>query len=472
MSYEQRELISLTMSQAAGLLQSKHVSSAMLTRACLDRIERLNPILNAFITVTAESALREAELADKEIARGEYRGTLHGIPIALKDLIDTVGVRTTAGSAVYEHRIPERDATVVRKLREAGAVFLGKLNLHEFAYGGSGVISHFGPVRNPWDTSRTTGGSSSGSAAAVASGMCYAALGTDTAGSIRLPASFCGITGLKPTYGLVSAAGVIPLCWTYDHVGPMTRTALDAALLLDVIAGYDPQDPTSLQRAYEPEAGRVEDNPPSGLRLGIAREFFLDDLDAEVAAAFDAAVEVLSVLLGTRPVDVTVPLEKSNVVRVAEPYAYHEPLLEKNANLYQPATLERIRAGAGISATRYLEVRRELEILRRQAVDIFTAFDLILTPTVPCLPSSIDELVDNPAELRPRELRMLRNTRPFNTLGWPTITVPCGRAGKLPIGLQIAAAPGRDGLLLQVAHALETQTRWAERIPVEPDRSK
>ena len=459
------------MSGAAELLRTKQLSSVALTRACLERIERLNPILNAFITVTAESALREARLADGEIARGVYRGALQGIPIALKDLIDTAGVRTTAGSAVYENRIPERDATVVRKLREAGAVFLGKLNLHEFAYGGSGVISHFGPVRNPWDTTRTTGGSSSGSAAAVASGMCFAALGTDTAGSIRLPASVCGITGLKPTYGLVSATGVIPLCWTYDHVGPMTRTALDAALLLDTIAGYDPEDPTSLQASFEPVASRVE-NPPAGLRIGIAREFFLDDLDAEVAASFDAALEMLSALVGTRLVEIKVPLEKSNVVRVAEPFAYHEQLLEKYAELYQPATLERMRSGAGIAASRYLEVRRELEVLRRQAVDIFSAVDLIVTPTVPCLPYSIDELVNNPIELRPRELRMLRNTRPFNTLGWPTITVPCGLADKLPIGLQIAAAPGKDGLLLQVAHAVEKRTRWPAKIPVEPDQPK
>jgi Asp-tRNA(Asn)/Glu-tRNA(Gln) amidotransferase A subunit family amidase len=298
--------------------------------------------------------------------------------------------------------------------------------------------------------------------------MCFAALGTDTAGSIRLPAAACGITGLKPTYGLVSAAGVIPLCWTYDHVGPMTRTALDAALLLDAIAGYDPEDPTSWQGSYEPVATLVE-SLPTGLRIGIAREFFLDDLDADVAAAFDAAVEMLSAMLGNRPVDVTVPLEKSNVVRVAEPFAYHEQLLEKYAELYQPATLERIRSGAGITASRYLAVRRELEVLRRQAVNVFATVDLIVTPTVPCLPYRIDELVDNPAELRPRELRMLRNTRPFNTLGWPTITVPCGAADKLPIGLQIAAAPKKDGLLLQVAHAVEKQTSWPEKIPVGPD---
>jgi aspartyl-tRNA(Asn)/glutamyl-tRNA(Gln) amidotransferase subunit A len=464
MSHDQ-ELTSLTLSDAAELLRLKKTSSVKLTEACLARIEKLNPILNAFITVTAESALREAHVAHEEISAGRYRGALHGIPIALKDLIDTEGVRTTAGSGVYLNRIPERDATVVRRLREAGAIFLGKLNLHEFAYGGSGVISQFGPVRNPWDVSKTTGGSSSGSAAAVAAGMCFAALGTDTAGSIRLPAAFCGIVGLKPTYGLVSATGVIPLCWTYDHVGPMTRTARDAAIVLDAIAGYDPEDPTSLNADYVAVTGGL-DQLPGGLRVGIAREFFMDDFDDEVRVGFGSALERLSRMLGERPVEVSVPLEKSNVVRVAEPYAYHEKLIGKSAELYQPATLERIKAGAGISATTYLEVRRELEVLRRSSVEIFKNVDLVITPTVPCLPYSIESLLENPAELRPKELRMLRNTRPFNTLGWPAITVPCGGAGQMPIGLQIVAAPGRDGLLLQVAQRWEKETKWSGRLAV------
>ena len=467
MSHDQ-ELTSLTLSDAAELLRAKKTSSVSLTEACLTRIERLNPVLNAFITVMAETALREAHAADTEISGGHYRGALHGIPIALKDLVDTEGVRTTAGSGVYEHRVPTRDATVVRKLREAGAVFLGKLNLHEFAYGGSGVISRFGPVRNPWDVSKTTGGSSSGSAAAVAAGMCFAAVGTDTAGSIRLPASFCGIVGLKPTYGLVSATGVIPLCWSYDHVGPMSRSARDAAILLDAIAGYDAEDPTSFNAEYVSVVDGLEELP-IGLRVGVAREFFAEEMDSEVRARFDLGLETLSRMLGTRPVDVSVPLEKSNVVRVAEPYAYHEKLLSEFEELYQPATVERIRTGAGVSATKYLEVRRALEVLRRGSMKIFENVDLVVTPTVPCIPYGIDELVNDPAELRPKELRMLRNTRPFNTLGWPAITMPCGVAGGMPVGLQIASAPGKDGLLLQVARAWEKETGWGGRLPVTPE---
>src|SRR5512146_2160228 len=282
------ELISLSIHEAGELLRARKASSVDLTRASLERIERWNPVLTAFITVTAESALREAEAADAEIARGEYRGALHGIPIALKDLVDTAGVRTTAASAVYEDRVPERDATVVRKLRNAGAVFLGKLNLHEFAYGGSGLISHFGPVRNPWDTNRITGGSSSGSAAAVAAGLCFAAIGTDTAGSIRLPSALCGITGLKPTYGLVSAAGVIPLSFSYDHVGPMTRNALDAAIMLDAIAGYDPEDPTSAHIPFSPTAGTVT-QLLRRIRLATTTELFEAELDPDVEQIYRKA---------------------------------------------------------------------------------------------------------------------------------------------------------------------------------------
>ncbi len=465
------DLTRLSVSGAAAKLRAKEITSTDLTRACLDRIERWNPVLNAFITVTSETALEEGASADDEIAHGRYRGPLHGIPIALKDLIDTAGVRTTAASGVYENRIPDRDATVVRHLREAGAVILGKLNLHEFAYGGSGVISHYGSVRNPWDTSRITGGSSSGSAAAVAAGLCYAAIGTDTAGSIRLPASICGITGLKPTYGLVSALGVVPLCWSYDHVGPMTRTALDSALILDATAGYDPEDPASANFDFSPAAPAIE-RLPSGLRLATPSNIFEEDLDPAVDRVYREALAALSKILGSVPKKVEIPVETSQAVRVAEPYAYHEHLLEKNAGLYQPATLQRIRAGEGISATKYLEVRRELELLRRRSLSIFDQIDVIATPTVPCLPLRIDDLLASPAELRPHELRMLRNTRHFNTLGWPAISVPCGLADDLPVGLQLAAAPGKDALLLQIAHAFEAETEWSKYLPLEPLNAK
>src|SRR6516225_4275067 len=235
----------LSLGDASKLVRQKKISPVELTKACLARIERLNPTLNAFITITGESALAEAKAAETEMQRGKWRGPLHGMPLALKDLFDTAGVRTTAASALFKDRIPAQDSEAVTRLKEAGAVLLGKLNMHEFAYGGSSVISYFGPVHNPWALDTMAGGSSGGSAAAVAAELCYGALGSDTGGSIREPSACCGIVGIKPTYGRVSTRGVIPLSWLYDHAGPMTRTAEDAALMLQVLAGYDPEDATS-----------------------------------------------------------------------------------------------------------------------------------------------------------------------------------------------------------------------------------
>ena len=237
-----------TIQQLSRQIRDRSISPVELTRDCLARIDQLNPALNAFITVTADSALEQARRAEQEILRGEWRGPLHGIPIGLKDILDTAGLRTTAASALYKDRVPTEDAEVVRRLRAAGAIILGKQNLHEFAYGGSSMISWFGEVHNPWDITRLTGGSSGGSAASVAAGLGFAAVGTDTAGSVRLPAAYCGVVGLKPTYGRVSARGVVPLSWSYDHVGPIVNSVYDAALMLQVLAGYDPADPASIDR--------------------------------------------------------------------------------------------------------------------------------------------------------------------------------------------------------------------------------
>ncbi|HJT87141.1 MAG TPA: amidase, partial [Bryobacteraceae bacterium] len=277
------ELTGLSLSEAAELLRQKSVSPVELTRACLERIAQLNPGLNAFITITADSAQEQARRAEAEIQRGRWKGPLHGIPLALKDLVDTAGVATTAGSAVFRERVPREDAEIVRRLNQAGAVLLGKLNLHEFAYGASGIIGAFPAARNPRNPALITGGSSSGSAAAVAGELCYAAVGTDTAGSIRLPAACCGIVGLKPTYGRVSARGVIPLSWSYDHVGPMARSARDAALLLQVLAGYDPADIASQDVPVSKFSAAFTNGDVSRLRLGIPVECFYEDLHPEIA---------------------------------------------------------------------------------------------------------------------------------------------------------------------------------------------
>lgn len=457
------DLVLLDLTRASQAVQTKEVSSVDLTKACLARIEKLDGRLKAYITVTAESAMEEAHRAEKEIARGEWKGPLHGIPLAVKDLAETAGVRTTAASAVLQHHIPSEDAEVVRRLRQAGAVLLGKLNLHEFAYGGSGVISHFGAARNPWNTGHITGGSSSGSAAAVAAGLCYGAIGTDTAGSIRLPSAFCGIVGLKPSYGLVSTRGIIPLSWTLDHVGPMARTVSDTALILQAIAHYDMHDVycQKFPPVYYPSALA---EPVSALRLATPREFW-QDADAEIVKAVDAAIGLLAgMTAGIREISISTDSDRT-VVR-CEPWVYHQRYLPAHEKEYDPETLRRIRSGSDVSAAGYIEKYRELLHQRREILHIFEEADLLLTPTCPVLPPSLAELEHQPAELRNRELLMLRNTRPWNAYGLPAISVPCGfSASGLPIGLQIVGAPGSEGMVLSLARAFESQTEWHKRRP-------
>jgi aspartyl-tRNA(Asn)/glutamyl-tRNA(Gln) amidotransferase subunit A len=454
----------LDLSEVSRAVQKKEVSPVELTRACLDRIEKLNPRLNAFITVTGTAALEDARKAEAEIARGEWKGPLHGIPLAVKDLIETAGVKTTAASAVLKDYVPTVDAEVIRRLKSAGAILLGKLNLHEFAYGGSGIIGHFGPARNPWNTAHVTGGSSSGSAAAVAACLCYGAIGTDTAGSIRLPAACCGITGLKPSYGLVSARGVIPLSWLLDHVGPMARTAADAALILQTIAAYDPQDIGSRKfpPVYYPSA--MEESI-SSLRLGVARDFW-NEVDDEIAAAVDSAVATLGKLTaGAQEVELSTETDRT-LVR-CEAYAYHQKYLPGNEKCYDPETLKRIRGGADVTAPQYIHAQRELLQQRRQILQMFERVDVILTPTTPLLAPTFSDLQSAPDQLRNKEMIMLRNTRPFNVYGLPSISLNCGfsKSG-LPIGLQIIGAPGAEGPVLALAHAFQKQSDWHRQKPV------
>jgi len=440
------------LSEVSELLRSKRLSPLELTEACLARIEALNPELNAFITVTTEMALGQARAAEAEIQRGNWRGPLHGIPLAFKDLIDVAGVPTTAASRVFENRVPTEDSEVVRRLKAAGAVIIGKNNLHECAYGGSGVISHYGPAKNPHYPGRTTGGSSSGSAAAVAAGLCYGAIVSDTAGSIRLPAAFCGIVGFKPTYGLVSARGVMPLSWSLDHIGPMARSVTDAALILAAIAGYDPADPTSREIAVEDYAAAVRAPSPK-LRVGVPRKFFYEDLDSEVARVVEAALRAVAGLAAEMR-EVSVPVDNDRTVAKAESYACHAPNLPQNADKYDPETLRRINTGADVSVREYIAKLHELELLRRSAAEIFKDVDVIVTPTTPVPPPLAAELQADMSRLRERELVMLRNTRPFNVLGLQAISVPCGETSAgLPVALQIAGPAGAEARLLGFARA-------------------
>ena len=431
------ELHQLTLAQASEAVRKRKVSPVELTQHCLQRINRLDPQLNAFITITDDLAMAQARRAELEILEGHYRGPLHGIPVALKDLIDVEGVCTTAASRVLEDNVADRDAEVTHRLREAGAVLLGKTNLHEFAYGGSGLISAYGAARNPWDSDRITGGSSSGSAAAVAAGLCYMAVGTDTAGSIRLPAAACGLVGLKPTHGLVSTEGVIELSRSLDHVGPMTRTVEDARIAMEIMADLD----GAIHAAKRP-------------RIGVARTFFLDDVAGPVLAVFEESLQRLERELGAfRTIEI--PVNNDRTLQKGESYLVHERFLITSPTLYDPQTLNRIMTGAEVGAAHIEQLREQLAAFREVSARTFEDVDIVATLTVPIEPPKIADL-DGKPELRQAELLMLRNTRPFDVLGWPTITIPCGVSSSgLPVGLQLSAGFRQERFLLDVAARCE-----------------
>lgn len=432
-----------SIAEAAEQIRQQKISPVELARECLERIERLNPTLNAFITVTAESAVAEAQKAEQKIQSGNWRGPLHGIPIGLKDLIDTAGLRTTAASGVFGDRIPSEDADVVKKLKAAGAVFVGKQNLQEFAYGSSSLISHFGPVRNPVNPEFIAGGSSSGSAAAVASGMCYAAIGTDTAGSIREPASICGVVGLKPSYGLVSTRGIIPLSQSLDHAGPITRSVEDAAIVLDAVA--------------ENRESYLQDLK-TGIRdfvIGIPRKYFYDDLDPEVGGAVENALAYLA--KNAKSVrEVECLIEHDRTLFNAESSAYHRDKIASSANLYDPETLRRLQSGEGVSDSQYQNAVSHLQETRKKIGEMFSDVDLLITPAMPVLTPRIAELSNDVSKLRPTEILLLRNTRPVNAWGLPAISIPCGTDSRgLPIGMQIIGPPRGEQKVLRAAFAFE-----------------
>lgn len=441
----------LTIAEAAALVRRRRVSPVELTQAALERIERLQPRLNAFITVTGEAALGQARRLEEEQRRGRIRSPLHGIPVALKDLFDTAGVRTTAASAQYAGRAPTEDATVVRRLREAGAVIAGKLNMDEFAYSFTSETSHFGPAENPWKAGYSPGGSSGGSGAAVAAGLCYGALGSDTGGSIRLPAALCGIVGFKPTYGALPTGGVIPLAWSLDHAGPMCRSVEDVRLML-----------AAMGLRLAPPA-----RPVKALRIGIPRAVYFEQLEAETAGAVEEAIGVLRRLTaGTRDVQLpalrlsqglaSLPDAYGSII-TAEAYTFHEAMLAAHPERYHPLTRETIELGRAVSAPAYIRARREMEELRRSSDRLFTDADLLAMPSAPA-PAF-------PLGSRPG-LDYLRNLAPWNLYGLPAVSVPCGftRDG-LPIGLQLVGPAGQDALVLAAAQAYEQAAGWRQKHP-------
>jgi aspartyl-tRNA(Asn)/glutamyl-tRNA(Gln) amidotransferase subunit A len=431
-----------SITEISELIRRREVSPIDLVRECLERIRQLNPTLNAFITVMAVSALVAAAQAEKEIYSGNWRGPLHGVPIGLKDLIDTAGVRTTGASAVFENRVPAEDADVVKKLKAAGAIIIGKQNLHEFAYGGSSLVSHFGPVRNPVSPEFIAGGSSGGSVAAVGSGMCYAAIGTDTAGSIREPAALCGLVGLKPTYDLVSTHGIIPLSKSLDHAGPLTTCVEDAAIVLNAI--------TEKKDFRESLSQGIAD-----FVIGIPRKSFFDDLHSEVASAVERAITQLD-KLGATVREIELPVNNDRTLQSYESYQFHREMAAATPELYQPETLRRIKSGEGVTGAQYQLALRELQRTRAEIAESFRELDAVVTPATPVPAPRISDLMEDPALLRPTELLLLRNTRPVNVWGLPAISVPCGcTSAGLPIALQIIGRNREEAKVLRAAYAYE-----------------
>ncbi len=467
------DLAALSLTEAAAKVRSGAVTSVQLTEACLARIGLYDPKLDAFITVMKTQALEQARQLDAELKAGKIRGPLHGVPIALKDNIDTANARTTGGSAVFADRMPKEDATVTTRLVEAGAVIIGKTNLQEFAMGG-GETSYFGPSRNPWNLAHNTGGSSSGSGAAVVANLCYGALGTDTGGSVRMPASYCGIVGLKPTYGLVPIRGIIPLRVSMDHCGPMTRTVEDTALMLNVLAGYDKLDITSVEHAKEDYVAALK-QPVTGFRLGLPVGYF-DHLDPEVKAAVETAVGVLAKMTkGAK--EVALPPAVTPPAGAAETIAYHQEYFKTGAMRYmlpERRRLEALAANNGGTAIDYVKGMWENQLLRRTIDDAFTDFDLVVVPTQRILPPLLDDLIKRSQDTKPASPSVTSNCSPFNIFGLPAISIPCGYSKSgLPIGLMIAGPRFSEGKILALAQAYERATEWSKRKPpLAPDTPK
>ena len=460
------ELHYLTIGEAGELLASGQISPVELTRAFLGRIDALDNTLECYITVLRDDAMADARQAEAEILRGDYRGPMHGIPIALKDLYDTAGVRTTASSKVMADRVPSEDATTTARLRAAGAVLLGKLAMHEFALGGPDPTNGFPLARNPWNLDHIPGGSSSGSGAGIAAGLCMGTLGSCTGGSIRGPAAFCGIAGIKATYGRVSRYGVVPLSWTLDHCGPMTWTVEDSAIMLQAIAGYDPKDPTTSQAPVpDYSASLVEDI--SGLRIGVPRHFFFADdptIDKDTLAAVDDALKVMEDL-GAHVEEVSVPmLEHAGaaqpVIMLSEAFAYHQNNLRSEPELFGEMVRARFRTGGLFSSGDYVQAQRVRNVLKREFADVLRRVDVVASPTMSNPAPRFDEMDAMTTS------RVPSFTGPYNLTGMPAISVPCGfTPAGLPVGLQIAGKPFDEPTVFRAAYAYEQRARLFETRP-------
>ena len=464
------ELCYLSAGELSRLIRNQDVSPVEIIDAHLARIGETDTTLNSFITLLPEQAKAAARRAESEIQAGNYRGPLHGIPVGLKDLFNTGGVRTTSGSRIFDTFVPDHDCTVAARFQQAGAILLGKLNMHPFAYGPTGENADYGHMHNPWNPELITGGSSGGSGSATAAGQCTITMGSDTGGSVRIPAALCGIVGLKPTYGLVSRHGLTPLSWSLDHPGPIVRTVEDAALAMNAIAGHDPNDVASSREAI-PDYTTALTGDVRGLKIGVPKEFFEASLDPEVAAAVQQAISQLEDL-GAIVTEVSFPLFQhaqaiSGTILMAEASAYHRDLLAKEGDKLYPPVRIRLEAGLFITAIDYLKAQQARSVFNHETRQLLTDVDLLLGPTEPVTaPSILAEKVQAGEQTIGTTAALTQYTRPYNITGGPAISVPCGFSESgMPIGLQLAGKPFDELTVLRAAHAYEQATNWRTRRP-------
>jgi aspartyl-tRNA(Asn)/glutamyl-tRNA(Gln) amidotransferase subunit A len=449
-----------TLAEASQALAKRTISSEELTKLCLARIHKLDPSLNAVITLTEEAALEQARECDRGRKAGRVTSRLFGVPIALKDNIDTAGIKTTAAAGVFKDRVPAEDAEVTRRLKAAGPVFLGKLNLDEMAFEGTGTTGCFGPAHNPWNLERITGGSSAGSAAGVSAGLCFGSVGSDDGGSVRIPGAFCGVVGFKTSYGRVSTRGVVPSAYSMDTIGPITRTVEDAAAILQVIAGYDPNDAITLNEPV-PDYSAALRAPIANLRIGVPRDYFFDDLHPDVSSAIEEAIRHLKKRV--REVrDVILPRlhVAENGTYDVELYHYQKPFFDKSPELYHPWSQRQMNRLKLVETVPYVETLKRVRECRRDIRRVFDQVDILVLPTMREPAPLITETV-NETHHRPHS-----NTGAFNHFGTPSMTVPCGFSKDgLPIGLQLVGAPFHEPTVLSVAYKYQQSTDWHRRTP-------
>lgn len=455
------ELSYIPIHELSERIRAREISPVEVAEQAIKRIEQVNPALNAFVTVTSELAMGQAKQAEQDIMRGGYKGPLHGIPIVHKDLYYTKGIRTTASSKILKDFVPEYDATAVAKLAEAGTVLLGKVQTHEFASGTTTNSPHFGACRNPWNLERVPGGSSGGTGAAVAAGIAYMGTGSDTGGSIRIPAACCGVVGMKPTYGRVSRYGIIPMGWSLDHAGPLARSVLDASLALDAMSGFDPKDESTVNL---PSPGMRMEYAESmrGVRIGIPTRYYYDNIEADVLSAVQTAIAKFKEL-GAEIIEVD--LSKIDYARsvcspilLGELVAYHEPWLDSRPEDYGPDVRMMLESGRNLPAATYLQAQRARHIIVQDFLDALSGVDVLLTPATPLTAPTADDFA--------RTLRLAELTMPTNLTGLPSLSMPCGFSPEgLPINMQLIGRPFDEATVLGIGYGYERSTDWHTRHP-------